>query len=175
MLDDPRLFAVLLFFASLIAAAIVWAIVSNRRTEDVAPPLDALDAGPRLTVTASFNRRIRSKVVGVSQRNADGQRREDIIIKHVQVGDSLVLLREPDNRYDPNAVQVWSAKEPAVAQIGYLKKELAADLAPLLDADVNMFVTVTARTGDQEVDTDGDDDYSAGVNIAIEYDEPLPL
>jgi hypothetical protein len=45
------------------------------------------------------------------------------------------LMREPDNRVDPNAIKVEISKEPYKGmQIGYIDKEVAATLAPLLDS-----------------------------------------
>lgn len=45
-------------------------------------------------------------------------------------GKELLLVREPTNKYDPNAIQV-------VMLLGYVKKEQAAKLAPTMDDWVN--------------------------------------
>lgn len=42
-------------------------------------------------------------------------------------GTELLLVREPANKYDPNAIQV-------VMILGYIKKERALALAPRMDA-----------------------------------------
>ncbi len=47
------------------------------------------------------------------------------------LGDRLVLVRAPDNAHDANAVEVWWRND---IRIGHLPRELAADMAPLLDA-----------------------------------------
>lgn len=43
---------------------------------------------------------------------------------------AVALVREPDNPHDPNAIYVEVAAEP----VGYLAREVAAELAPLIDA-----------------------------------------
>jgi hypothetical protein len=47
-----------------------------------------------------------------------------------KIGEVLVLLREPQNQYDVNAVAVYSAG----GQIGYVGKTMAHLLAPHIDA-----------------------------------------
>lgn len=47
---------------------------------------------------------------------------------------AVVLIRDPENQYDPNAVEVHV---PVIgAMVGHLSREIAARLAPHLDADV---------------------------------------
>jgi hypothetical protein len=48
------------------------------------------------------------------------------VVPLLKDGTPLLLLREPDNPHDPNAIQVY-------LQLGYVKKEQAAQLAKLLD------------------------------------------
>lgn len=48
-----------------------------------------------------------------------------------QVGDRLVLVREPDNRHDRNAIEVWWRNEH---RLGHLPRDVAAYVAGLLDA-----------------------------------------
>lgn len=48
-------------------------------------------------------------------------------------GRPLRLRRDPENRHDPNAVAVETADESA--QLGWVPREVAADLAPEIDAD----------------------------------------
>lgn len=42
----------------------------------------------------------------------------------------IVLTRDPDNKYDPNAIQIH---QPIVGMIGHIPRDLAARLAPELD------------------------------------------
>jgi hypothetical protein len=45
-------------------------------------------------------------------------------------GSRLELRRDPDNPHDPNAIAVFAGGE----QVGWVPRELAADLAPQIDA-----------------------------------------
>lgn len=72
------------------------------------------------------------KVVGVTFTNEDGEKRSDIIRELAnQDIDSIdvQLVREPDNRYDMNAVKVLANDK----QIGYIGKDYASIIAPLID------------------------------------------
>jgi hypothetical protein len=53
------------------------------------------------------------------------------VIARLNVGDTLLLRREPDNPYDRNAICV---ERPNGQQVGYLNRNLAAQLAPFFDA-----------------------------------------
>jgi len=44
------------------------------------------------------------------------------------------LVREPDNKYDANAIQVLAEGNDGYKHVGYVSRDLAARLAPLLDA-----------------------------------------
>jgi hypothetical protein len=50
----------------------------------------------------------------------------------VAPGRPLTLRRDPGNEYDPNAIAVHA--EGGVAQLGWVPREVAAELAPALDA-----------------------------------------
>jgi HIRAN domain-containing protein len=54
----------------------------------------------------------------------------------VQPGAALALRRDPDNEHDPNAiaVEVGGAGEGGGAQLGWVPRDLAVDVAPSLDA-----------------------------------------
>jgi len=45
----------------------------------------------------------------------------------------FILKREPENKFDPNAIKVmaWGKHE-----VGYIPRELAAKLAPMMDRDL---------------------------------------
>ncbi len=55
-------------------------------------------------------------------------------------GEPLTLIRERDNRFDANAVQVWAREQ----HVGYVKATENADLALRLD---RMAVVVPGPTG----------------------------
>lgn len=73
------------------------------------------------------------KVVGVTFKNEDtGEKRSDIIRELMAKSPeeiAIKLEREPDNRFDMNAVKVLADGR----QIGYIGKEYASIIAPLLD------------------------------------------
>ena len=107
---------------------------------------------------------IKSKIVGVTHANADGQKRQHLI-SELKVGDRLLLKREFGNQYDSFAVAVWDKKE---RQLGYLKKELSALIAPHVQTGQVSYATVLTLTGG----TSGKE--LRGVNISIE-DVPLEI
>ncbi len=84
-----------------------------------------------------------SKVVGITQTNADGSRRQRVAACCKQ-GEKLRLVREPDNHYDPNAVMV---ERLSGEQLGFLSRELADEIAPRLDRGSRVDVEVAQLTG----------------------------
>jgi single-stranded-DNA-specific exonuclease len=66
-----------------------------------------------------------TKVVGVTF----GGRQS--VIRQMQAGEPLILRREHDNAYDRNAIRVERANG---VQVGYISKELAAELAKQIDS-----------------------------------------
>lgn len=114
---------------------------------------------------------IKTKIAGVSHKNADGSSRQDIIRKHVRPGAELLLGREPDNPYSAagDATSVWLEKRGLLRkkrlQLGYLGEHIAEQLAPLLDDGWRYSVTVLDVTG-------GSDRKTRGVNINIKMVPP---
>lgn len=81
---------------------------------------------------------VRLKVVGVTFNNEDGTSRQEIISK-VKKNTMIILVREPHNRHDKNAIAVFinDSSKPlnfSFKQIGYLGKQYATILAPIMDA-----------------------------------------
>ncbi|SJZ72389.1 single-stranded-DNA-specific exonuclease RecJ [Selenihalanaerobacter shriftii] len=91
-----------------------------------------------------------TKVVGVTFEG-----RQDII-KDLESGDELKLVREPNNEYDESAIKVETISDQ---QIGYLNANLAQYLAPYLDVGFDYKATVSEITGGGE--------KNLGVNIFI--------
>ena len=89
------------------------------------------------------------KVVGVTFKNEDRtSRKEHILTLAEQYKDNLAgikidLVREAENRYDMNAVKVLANDK----QIGYLGKEYAAIIAPLMD-EYEEFTAVVKGIGE---------------------------
>ena len=63
----------------------------------------------------------------------------------LSAGSSLILLREPNNHRDQNAIKVLSSAlpTPAIAAIGHLPARLAATLSPLLDLYALLILSAT--------------------------------
>lgn len=95
---------------------------------------------------------IHSKVRGVTFEG-----RQDIIRRAVRPGMRLDAIREPKNPHGSNTIGLWAGRE----QIGYLSSDLAAELAPQVDAGQPIVVTVTDLTGNGPGE-------SIGVNIVID-------
>jgi len=110
-----------------------------------------------------MNKPIRTKVFGVSQKNDDDRSRQQLIRRFVKQGEILLLDREPTNPNDKNAISVSVAPIEYVEQdtkIGYISRELAADLAPIMDSGGKIVCIVLNRTGGRE-------GKSFGVNIEL--------
>lgn len=94
--------------------------------------------------------KIHSKVVGVTVGD-----RQELIRKYCYPNKELTLKREPYNEYDKNAISVYVNSN----QLGYIKKELAQDLAPRMDRGEEFKVSISNVTGG--------DSYNYGINITI--------
>ena len=75
---------------------------------------------------------VKLKVVGVTFEG----RQETI--KQLTKDDIITIRREPTNRFDTNAIAVWSGK----GQVGYIGKDYAIILAPMMDAGTKFEVTI---------------------------------
>ena len=65
-----------------------------------------------------------------------------IVIK-LQPDDELVLEREPENEYDENAIRVLCPKTGEF--LGFVAKEVALEIAPLMDTGTQF----TCKVGDR--------------------------
>lgn len=80
---------------------------------------------------------VKLKVVGVTFTNEDGTSRQGII-RELCDHDEITLRREPTNRYDTNAIAVFTE----IGQVGYIGKDYATILAPMMDAGTQFKVTI---------------------------------
>lgn len=62
--------------------------------------------------------------------------------KETQPGERLTLVREPDNKHDPNAIRVEHQK----SMLGYIPREWARNLAPALDAGARYVCEAVSNT-----------------------------
>ena len=103
-------------------------------------------------------RHFHTKVVGVTKPNHDGTSRQRII-KGCTVGDPLWLVRLPGHPHDKNAIAVMTTGSQ---HIGWLNREVAEDLAPLLDHGFRVTAVISDLTGGGWLSK-----RSRGVNLEI--------
>lgn len=82
-------------------------------------------------------------VAGESQTNEDGSSRQKLISK-LKPGMPLMLVREPDNPYDPDAISIRDSRGSI---FGYIPRAKAGKLARQLDGDVEVAAWVEDITG----------------------------
>lgn len=85
---------------------------------------------------------IRTKIVGVSHDNDDGTSRQKLVAD-CKVGEKLKLKHKPVPQ-DRNAVAVYRGNGK---QLGWLSREVAADVASDLDDDFTLICEITDLTG----------------------------
>uniref|UniRef100_A0A6M3KNJ9 Putative HIRAN domain containing protein n=1 Tax=viral metagenome TaxID=1070528 RepID=A0A6M3KNJ9_9ZZZZ len=77
-----------------------------------------------------------TKLAGVTFGN-----RQKLIKTFMELGNvvpsEIILKREPDNKFDPNAINVMIRDQ----SVGYIPKDIAIDLAPLMDIEEEINVT----------------------------------
>lgn len=74
------------------------------------------------------------------------QSAQDAVLKLV-LNESLELEREPDNQFDSNAIRVYHPgleKDNEAAFLGFVAKEVAAHLAPVMDSGVKYSAMIYA-------------------------------
>lgn len=81
-------------------------------------------------------------VRGESHKNADGSNRQKIIAG-CKEGDSVRLVREPDNPYGSTAIAVFVAR----GQIGYIPHEKSVIYAPLMDRGLGATAKIAKING----------------------------
>ncbi|HKE35929.1 MAG TPA: HIRAN domain-containing protein, partial [Candidatus Baltobacteraceae bacterium] len=84
--------------------------------------------------------------------------RQDVLAG-LREGVELDLRREPSNEHDSNAIAVFYGN----LQLGYIKRGIAAHIAPVIDAGERYRARVASLTG-------GGADKNRGVNIFVERD-----
>jgi single-stranded-DNA-specific exonuclease len=111
-----------------------------------------LDRDPYASIGDSFG--FNTKIVGVTFEG-----RQDVIAG-LQPGAELDLVRQPQNAFDPNAVAVHFGR----LQIGFVKKAIAARIAPNMDAGERYRAEIKHITGGGT--------RSVGVNIWVTRERP---
>lgn len=97
-----------------------------------------------------------TKIAGVTKKN-DGGIDIQSILPTLDDGDVLTFVREPDNPYDKNAIKVICDYQ----HIGYVKADLAEEIAPLMDEGKTLKGCISEITGG------GDKNYGCNIHISI--------
>ncbi len=100
--------------------------------------------------------KFRSKLVGSNFRPIEAQTRAIALMP----GEFVLLEPEPTNKYDPNAIKVYSANEDANVYLGYIIARdrqsegltLAADIIDKVN-DENTIVSATVSSNGHTKDT----------------------
>jgi len=85
------------------------------------------------------------------------ERRQELLAD-LTLEDELELRRDPRNAYDSNACAVYSVRHNQ--QVGFLNRDLAAVLAPALDAGTVYHIEIGSITG-------GRDNKTYGLNVIV--------
>ena len=81
------------------------------------------------------------------------------LIKNLSIGQALILVREPENEYDPNAIAIYNQSDE---HLGYVAKETAAKI----NNDVkqgNVVCTVAEITGG----TAGKENFGCNITLFV--------
>jgi len=90
------------------------------------------------------------KIVGVTFGN------RQVLINNLYVGQKLLLIRDPNNQYDSNAIKVCI---DSTKVLGHIPKETAINLAKAMDIGIRYEAEVSNITGGGSL--------NYGVNILI--------
>lgn len=117
-----------------------------------------LGTGERMWLLVGVLQEIHTKVVGVTKRNDESERIQELLEGFelsAYEGMPILLEHEEDNEYDENAIKVILH----CSHIGYLNRELAAEIVDAVDEDC-----VEAELSEI---TGGEDGKSYGCNILL--------
>ncbi|MBP3894631.1 MAG: single-stranded-DNA-specific exonuclease RecJ [Atopobiaceae bacterium] len=96
-----------------------------------------------------------TKVVGVTFEG------RQTVVSSLSAGQELTVIHEADNPYDENAIALRTLSG---AQVGFLRRQIAAVLAPNLDVGIKYQAFVSTVTG-------GDEGRSYGANIEVSRED----
>lgn len=111
------------------------------------------------------NRILNTKVAGVTYEGRQA------LIAQLTGREPCRLVPEPTNQYDSNAIAVEVNHRGDIFHIGYIPKEIAAEIAPHMEGEALM-CSISEITGGFEFDSG--ETASLGVRLRIElpaYDE----
>lgn len=110
-----------------------------------------------LPLKSEFSIDTPTKVVGVTKNNDEGVDIQNIL-PELEDGSKLNFTREPNNPYDTNAIKVICDYQ----YIGYIKAELAEEIAPIMDSGKELKGYITQITGGTNGKT-----YGCNIHISI--------
>mgnify|MGYP002534174770 FL=1 len=110
-----------------------------------------------LPLKSEFSIDTPTKVVGVTKNNDEGVDIQNIL-PELEDGSKLNFAREPNNPYDTNAIKVICDYQ----HIGYIKAELAEEIAPIMDSGKELKGYITQITGGTNGKT-----YGCNIHISI--------
>jgi len=100
------------------------------------------------------------RVAGVTYNN-----RQNVLAQ--MTGDEpCMIVPEPENKYDPNALAVWVSLKGERYHVGYVPREIAAEIAPLLEGE-KVIATLRGIVGG--FTTYDGETASLGLRIGFEY------
>ena len=105
-----------------------------------------------------------TNIAGVTKKNDCGEDIQDLLDRFSTLGAADLtaeLERDPENPFDGNAIKVMCNSE----HIGYIKRELAAELALHLDSGDEVICEISEITGG------GDKTYGCNLKIMVEEAE----
>jgi hypothetical protein len=99
-----------------------------------------------------------------------------VAAKELKIGDKLLLVPEPTNKFDPNAVKIVLDYEESVNEdeekhvslfLGYVPKKYSSEISGLLSIDAPLICTVKAVDGNKSTW----EMFEVEVGIPIDEDE----
>lgn len=105
------------------------------------------------------NKVLHTKVAGVTFEG------RQVYLAKLTGDEPCRIVPEPENKYDPNALAVHVAHKDGILHVGYIPKELAAEIAPHLEGEAVM-AEIEEITGGFE--TREGDVASLGLRLRIE-------
>ena len=64
-------------------------------------------------------------------------------LKDITVGDNLLLIPEPTNKFDINAIRIEYARHDKQTMLGYVPRKFSPEIAGLLEIDTRLECVVT--------------------------------
>ena len=105
---------------------------------------------------ANDNKTITTKIAGVTFDNRQKY------LSELRIGEEIILIREPNNHYDKNAVAVYNLDKK---QLGYIPKNLAFEISNKLENKCNYKCIVKHVAGGNN--------YNYGAAIEINFNTSI--